>query len=154
MTAETNDKLQADYALMGGLLSEVGKLVFASNYPDQFVEIDARIAAGDQREVDVEKEIMGHSHTEVGAYLIGLWGLPNPVVECVAFHHEPGDCVDAGFAPLTAVHAATAIVTGGSQADEIIDAEYLAALGVTDRLPDWIALNDEIQSANEESGSG
>ena len=151
---ETNDKLQADYALMGGLLSEVGKLVFASNYPEQFVEITGKVAANDRCEVEVEKEVMGHGHTEVGAYLIGLWGLPNPVVECVAFHHEPADCVDAGFTPLTAVHAATAIVKDAERAAELVDTDYLDALGVTDRLPDWVALNSELQSGDEESGSG
>ena len=28
-------------------------------------------------------------HAEVGAYLLGLWGLPVPVVEAVAHHHAP-----------------------------------------------------------------
>jgi len=148
---ETNDKLQADYALMGGLLTEVGKLVFASSYPDKFVSVATKVADDASNEIAVEKEVIGHSHTEVGAYLIGLWGLPNPVVECVAFHHEPADCVDAGFIPLTAVHVATAIVTANGH-DElpILDAGYIDALGLTDHIPGWIEMNNELEAAEQE----
>lgn len=149
---ETNDKLQADYALMGGLLTEVGKLVFASSYPDKFVSVTQRIATEDRSEIDIEKEVIGHSHTEVGAFLIGLWGLPNPVVECVAFHHKPADCVDAGFTPLTAVHAATAIVVAdGGDAQALLDQDYIEQLGLTDRIAEWTSLSNELEIAEQES---
>ena len=52
----------------------------------------------------------GTTHAEVGAYLLGLWGLPDPIVEAVAWHHNPGGCPGKAFTPLTAVHAADAIV--------------------------------------------
>ena len=29
------------------------------------------------------------AHTDVGAYLVGLWGLPNTIAEAIAFHEDP-----------------------------------------------------------------
>jgi hypothetical protein len=40
---------------------------------------------------------MGTSHSELGAYLLGLWGLPGNVVETVAFHHNPSKLIDNMF---------------------------------------------------------
>ena len=90
-------------------------------------------------EIDIENEVMGHSHCEIGAYLLSLWGLPNPVVECAAYHHRPADCVDEAFVPLTAVHVATAIVDAGDS-DELagLDQDYIARLSVTESIPGWI----------------
>ena len=48
-------------------------------------------------------------HSEVGAFLMGLWGMSDRIVEALAFHHNPGHCPALGFSPLTAVHAANAL---------------------------------------------
>lgn len=37
--------------------------------------------------LDAEKQILGVTHPQVGAFLLGLWGLPDTVVEAVALHH-------------------------------------------------------------------
>ena len=153
MMQMTGDKLLADYAMMGGLLSNVGKLVIAANFPDRFTEIQEQVDAGDRSEIDIEKEAMGHCHTEIGAYLLCIWGLPNPVIECVAYHHAPGACVETGFAPVSAVHIATAIIDAGGK-DELpgLDTEYIEALGVTDKIPKWVQAANEIGD-DTESGS-
>jgi HD-like signal output (HDOD) protein len=38
--------------------------------------------------------------------LLALWGLPNPIIEAVAMHHQPARCAETGFSPTIAVHAA------------------------------------------------
>ena len=38
---------------------------------------------------DVEREMFGTTHAEIGAYILGLWGLPFVIVEAVALHHDP-----------------------------------------------------------------
>lgn len=153
MIQVTGDKRLADYATMGGLLSNVGKLVIAANLPDQFMEIQARRDADGNTDDDLEKQVIGHAHTEVGAYLLCIWGLPNPVVECVAYHRAPGLCVGSGFAPVAAVHIATAIIDAGG-AEELtgLDAAYVDALGVTDKLPKWIRAANESGGDTEEDG--
>lgn len=71
------------------LLQDVGQLVLATCQPQRFA---ANLAEARARECSVhvvEQEQLGFSHADVGAYLLGLWGLPLPVVEGVAANHEP-----------------------------------------------------------------
>ena len=153
MKQMSGDKRLADYATMGGLLSNAGKLVIAANFPDRFIEIQAQRDAGNGDEIEIERQLMGHCHTEIGAYLLCIWGLPNPVVECVAYHHAPALCVGSGFAPVSAVHIATAIIDAGG-AEELtgLDAAYVDALGVTDKLAQWVRAANETGGDTEEDG--
>lgn len=50
--------------------------------------------------------VLGATHAALGAYLLGLWGLPQSIVDAVAAHHEPAlqTKPDGGLA--AAVHAA------------------------------------------------
>jgi HD-like signal output (HDOD) protein len=84
--------------------------------------------------------VLGTTHAEVGGYLLGLWGLPDALVEAVAWHHNPGGCPGTAFTPLTAVHVADAIVRAEEGAQP--DAEYLARLGLSDRWGVWMGLRE------------
>ncbi len=46
---------------------------------------------------------------QVGANLMGIWGLSESLVEAIAFHHCPGKCSNGSFGTLTAVHLANSI---------------------------------------------
>lgn len=71
-------------------------------------------------------------YAQVGAYLLGLWGLPMPIVEGVAFHHRPAQLRSTGFWVAGAVHVATTLVSGESP-----DQAYLQSVGLLDKLPQW-----------------
>jgi HD-like signal output (HDOD) protein len=71
-------------------------------------------------------------HAEAGAYLLGLWGLPIPIVEAIAFHRQPQRSSTRSFWVTGAVHVATALAGG-----EPVDEAYLAKVGVISRLPAW-----------------
>ena len=71
-------------------------------------------------------------YAEAGAYLLGLWGLPMPIVQAVAFHRRPSKMRGAGFWITGAVHVASALVTGRE-----VDEAYLRSVGVIDKLPQW-----------------
>ncbi|MFA0923462.1 HDOD domain-containing protein [Xanthomonas fragariae] len=71
-------------------------------------------------------------HTEAGAYLLGLWGLPMPIIEAVAFYRNPQRSSLRSFWVTGAVHVATALASG-----ETVDEEYLNKVGVIARLPVW-----------------
>lgn len=154
MMQASGDKLLADYAMMGGLLSNVGKLVVAANFPDKFVEIEAQLKVGERSDTEIEKDVLGHSHAEIGAYLLCLWGMPNPVVECVAYHHSPADCVETGFLPLAAVHIATAIVDAGDS-EELpgLDVDYVEKLKVTEKIPGWVLKARKLDRGDAEGGN-
>jgi len=149
---ETGEELLADYALMGGLMIDVGKLVFATNFPDKLAEVRSAMESGDIPDYAAEEQLIGHNHMDVGAYLVGLWGLPNPVVECVAYHHRPGACVESGFTPLAAVHIAHVIVSGkGAEPLAEIDEEFVEAIGVSSKIPGWIELYEQDNAPDGEA---
>lgn len=105
----------ADLAATAGLLSEVGRLL---------PTVDVPAANGQPRH-----------HTQAGAYLLGLWGLPTPIVEAVAHHPTPAQLRGSGFWIAGAVHVASSLVQGTP-----LDEAYLQRVGQIDRLPKWRAL--------------
>ncbi|MBN1172356.1 MAG: HDOD domain-containing protein [Micromonosporaceae bacterium] len=81
-----------------GILHDVGRLALAKVIPEEYEEVERRCRDGMNRTA-VEREQLGTCHAEVGAYLLRLWGLPQPLVDAVAGHH--GRSVPAND-PLTA----------------------------------------------------
>lgn len=82
-------KPEADLAFTAGLLHDVGSLVLASRMPKEYAAIGAQARATEAPMQSVELERLGVDHAGVGAYLLGLWGLPHEVLNVVAFHHAP-----------------------------------------------------------------
>jgi HD-like signal output (HDOD) protein len=100
---------------------------------------------------------LGCTHAEVGAYLLGIWGLPDTIVEAVAFHHKPSLSVAAGFSALTAVHVGNAIAheipeATGAMADTRLDLGYLDTLGLREQVPIWRKACGSVQSGKENMG--
>lgn len=140
---EGQEKALVDDAFMAGLLHDCGKLVLAATLPDRYRE--ALRAAGDKGIAlwEAEREVFGTTHSDVGAYLMGLWGLPDAIVEAIAFHHNPAECLDRAFRPLTSVHVANALEyeggTGNEETPRNLDTDYLTQLNLLDRIPTWEA---------------
>ncbi len=104
-----------EIALLAGLLHDAGKLLLASARPDYANVLKASAAV--QKPVDmVERKLWGCGHGEVGGYLLGLWGLSDPIVEAVAFHHRPEEAPSPGFNLAHCVHLADLLCRqGGSE---------------------------------------
>lgn len=124
---------EASDIFLAGLLHDVGRLVLAQNQPEAYARITSAARAEPTRLPGLEADALGVSHGEVGGYLLQLWGLPASLVEAVALHHEPRTARGASFTPLTAIHAAEAIVDGEAE----WDADYLNRLGLGDRPALW-----------------
>jgi HD-like signal output (HDOD) protein len=77
-------------AVVAGLLHDVGKLVLARRAPAHFKRALEEMEAEGRPLFAVETDLTGVSHAEVGAYLLGIGGLPSPVVEAVAPHQSSG----------------------------------------------------------------
>jgi HD-like signal output (HDOD) protein len=139
----------AEQALLVGILHDVGKLILATRLPELYTRIE-RLGRESGRPAHlIERRAVGASHAEIGAYLLGLWGLPHQIVEGVLFHHEPLKVVDKGFGVAGSVHVADALIreiTGTSKAS-LLDQEYLAALGPLADLERWRSLAHELLAA-------
>lgn len=137
---------------VAGLLHDVGVIVLNYNLPDEYAEAMAWMESEGVNQCEAEQHILGASHDAIGAYLAGLWGLPNAIIEAIAFHHHPTYCHEEKMNALTAVHVAEGLFDyskkGGADdsPDQYMDAPYLYKLGVLDRLPAWLAILEELQS--------
>jgi HD-like signal output (HDOD) protein/CheY-like chemotaxis protein len=138
---ESQDPKVGEEAFTAGMLHDIGKLVLAVNLPKDYTE--ATRLAHDGLELPLaEQEVFGFNHADVGGYLIGLWGLPVPVVEAIALHHRPSRATQSAFSPLTSVHAANVLelerpeAANGVPAPQL-DFEYLGHVGVSSRLAAW-----------------
>jgi putative nucleotidyltransferase with HDIG domain len=89
------DAKLADAALLAGVLHDLGKLVLATERPDQYAVVLSRAEETGLDEWKLEREIFGTDHAALGAYLLGLWGIDDLVVEAVAFHHTPDEAAAA-----------------------------------------------------------
>jgi putative nucleotidyltransferase with HDIG domain len=139
---EDSEPKVREESFISGLLHDVGKLVLAANFPDQYREaID--LAQKEKSGIGLaEQTVFGADHARLGGYLLGLWGLPTPVVEAIASHHEPSRSLGRIFSPLTTVHVANVLSHPSSLPDgeaflDQFDQDYLTALGLWDRIPTW-----------------
>jgi HD-like signal output (HDOD) protein len=131
----------AEEMFVAGVLEDVGILVLASHFPEAYdrairaVEDDGlALAAAEEAEFTV-------SHAEVGAHLLGLWGIPAQIIRTVSLHHNPGLIQGPGFSPEVAVYAADILVgeRGGHPIFRTgrFDLPAMARLGLADRLEAW-----------------
>jgi HD-like signal output (HDOD) protein len=126
----------ANEAFTAGLIHDIGQMVLALRDPKRYAAV-IRESNGSNRQLHVvEKEMLGTCHAEVGAYLLGVWGLPLSIVETVAFHHQPVLCVNADCEVLAAVHVADALcdIAAEPPDDSIaprMDTEFLNRAGLT-----------------------
>lgn len=144
----------ANDAFTAGLLHDIGRVILSVNLPTEFKMVDDMMRDEHVSMVEAEKRIFGATHAEVGAYLLGLWGLPSEVVRAVAFHHSPHEISSEGFTALTAVHAATGIQQYLVSRDPLVtepdlDKTYIEGLGLLDKIPTWQGL---CAAQNEETG--
>ncbi|NII12181.1 HDOD domain-containing protein [Oleiagrimonas sp. C23AA] len=81
---------------------------------------------------------------EVGAYLLGMWGLPSTIVEAVAHHRQPSAVPQSRFDVLGVTHVATALVNNQEP-----DMDYLQSLGMVARWPHWKRLAEDYMEPEE-----
>ncbi|MER3428458.1 MAG: two-component system response regulator [Pyrinomonas sp.] len=134
---ERQSDKNAEEAFTAGLLHDAGKIVLATALPEWYEQALALMRKEELSFAEAEREVFGTTHAEVGAYLFGLWGLPDQIVEAVAFHHRPQDAKANDFCALTAVHVANAIEHEGRAERAQIDADYLDALRLIERFTTW-----------------
>jgi HD-like signal output (HDOD) protein/CheY-like chemotaxis protein len=100
------DRATRDVRIVAALLHDIGRLVLAAKMPDKFCLLLASSGENGREHVEAEEKLLGTSHAEIGAYLLGLWGIPDLAVEAIAHHHRPTRIPHSGFDCSVAVYVA------------------------------------------------
>ena len=142
--ASGGSREHAEEAFLAGMLHDCGKLILATNWPQKFAEVEA--AGGESLREVIE---FGADHGAMGAHLMSVWGLPDTIVEAVAFHHHPGASGARALSPLTAVHVAHALEHRPEDDDEPLDLDlrYLREVGVAEHVDRWLAVAEDVEYA-------
>jgi hypothetical protein len=116
--------------------------VLAMGRPDQYARVLKQADGAPHTLQQIEMLELQAAHTDVGAYLVGLWGLPNTIAEAIAYHEDPSQSPSGGFGLPGIVHVADRIAhfpgTADPRAPELgLNVDYLEAQGRIDRWNEW-----------------
>ncbi len=110
--------------------------------PEKYKEIMAKAQQTATSLSVCEKNELGVTRHEVAGYLLGLWGLPHPVIEAVVFHDAPALVPHESFELVDALHVAVALIAKSVPSNQQIpcsplDEVHIKMLGQSDQIPKW-----------------
>ena len=74
-----------------GLLHDVGSLLMYRYMPKESAEVLMRVGDDPRLVADIEMDVFGFNHAQVGAALLKSWRLPENIVLGVQHHHTPAN---------------------------------------------------------------
>ncbi|MBN1626263.1 MAG: HDOD domain-containing protein [Deltaproteobacteria bacterium] len=78
-----------EIAYTAGLLHDIGKVALDQYMGLAYPLFYRKIQFGDESLINVENEIFGATHTEIGGILAEQWSMPEKIGEVIKFHHTP-----------------------------------------------------------------
>jgi HD-like signal output (HDOD) protein len=113
----------ADLAFSVGLLHDIGLVVLATDASHGYRAILEKAQASRVPLAVLEQETYGVDHTQVGAHLLSLWGLPPAFCRPVREHHAPPLATE-GFPLSLALHLSDVRHGGGKSAGIFADGRW------------------------------
>ena len=128
----SDEKAVRDPLITAALLHDLGELLTLQRVPPLPGQRD------EDREAR-EREALGASHSEIGAYLLGIWGIPYDVVDAIAQHHQqPSDAGEPGLRELLFIAGTLADEREGLGPDRLDS--VAEKCGWTERVAEWRTL--------------
>lgn len=145
------DETVVDDSFVAGLLHDCGRLVLIGNVPEMYSEIKRLTDTHNTAIEYAEKKVFRATHAELGAYLLGIWGLPDSIIEAVAYHHSPNRSTSKTISALTTVYAANVIDNAivSNKTDDILeyfDLEYMEKVNAGEKVQSWVEICSNIGS--------
>ena len=139
-----------DDAFTSGLLHDIGKLVFIDNFPDRYQESMNLVKEKNITTCEAEDEIFNTNHSELGGYLMQLWGLPKPVANSVRYHHCPNKGHPAYSKLLSIIHCTNVFDHASDKNAEIrdnqkIDNQFMDEVGLSGNLYRWESVCNKVK---------
>jgi HD-like signal output (HDOD) protein len=84
------------YPLLGesfisGLIHDIGIFIMSQLFQKEFNILIEELNKGEKGILELENEIYGSTHAEIGSWLLERWNFPPQLVESVKLHHDPTD---------------------------------------------------------------
>lgn len=110
-----------ELSFTAGLLHDIGQLVLAANFPDQYATALAYRAKHDCQLIVAERDMIGLDHTIVGGLLAETWNFPETLRCAVVDHHHPASAEASSLADLIHLADITAHALGlANMKDELV----------------------------------
>ena len=122
LIAQTCGKVPPAEAYLAGLLHDMGKTLLDQYLNRPFCEVIDRLD-GETPICELEREILGFDHTELGQFVTAKWNLPEHLTTAIRYHHAPEEYVGP--------HAE--IVSVLALANFFCNAKELSSLGVPNK---------------------
>jgi HD-like signal output (HDOD) protein len=74
---------------ISGLLHDIGTIILLQNCPDRLGDVFSKAVTEQRRVIDVEQELLGYTHADVGSVLAIKWFLPEELTIAVRYHETP-----------------------------------------------------------------
>jgi len=92
LSQEMSEKIRPNenMTFLAGLLHDIGLMALHHLDNEASDELHHQLRLQPKRPIqDIEIELIGITHSHIGAQLVRHWNLPSEIVEVVALHHEP-----------------------------------------------------------------
>jgi len=86
---KANVKGLLDDAYVGGMLHDMGKIIFSSVHPELLERIKSFCSEKDIPSETFESIAGGMNHADIGARISEKWNFPDSLVAAIRYHHEP-----------------------------------------------------------------
>ncbi len=83
------------------ILHDFGKLFLVKNFPEEYQKVIERSKETHLPVYDLEEEVFGYNHGDIGGMIAGKWNLPESLVQAISFHHHPSS--SENYAGLAAI---------------------------------------------------
>jgi putative nucleotidyltransferase with HDIG domain len=104
----------ADFAFTAGLLHDIGCLVIAVLFPDEFSQL-VKVSANFG--IETEQQLLGFDHMTIGGKAAQYWNLPQEIQEAIEQHVRPPEPAAAKSLGLL-VNVANLLIVRAEQSDE------------------------------------
>ncbi|HKJ63836.1 MAG TPA: HDOD domain-containing protein [Desulfopila sp.] len=94
-----------DEAYLSGLLHDIGRIVLLSTFPQEHETILEK-TENSENVLWAEKQLIGVTHCEVGAWLVRKWQLTSLMADAIKYHHQPLERIAESFPLIKIVYFA------------------------------------------------
>ncbi len=140
---------------IGGLLHDIGKIPLNELFEESYMKVIRTADLKKATLLDMEREIIGITHTEVGKMIAEKWNLTEETLECLLHHHDPNMSSEQNYKLVASVYAANIYCNenqvgfSGSRHTKSIEEHILTSIGITEEYLDGLfeTISTELEKA-------